>query len=129
MITRKSQFLINFLNIRVIVDGKDIYSLLPDKPAIISVPKKKVQLVATDGYHITKPLEILYQRPHTYHLKVVCAIDNNLLITGVVLLVLFSLVGVLSNIYLLRILSFVPIFYFLFLYYVKRKEFISITAG
>ena len=129
MITRKSQFLINFLNIRVIVDGKDIYSLLPDKPAIISVPKKKVQLVATDGYHKTKPLEILYQRPHTYHLKVVCAIDNNLLITGVVLLVLFSLVGVLSNIYLLRILSFVPIFYFLFLYYVKRKEFIRITAG
>ena len=129
MITRKSQFLINFLNIRVIVDGKDIYNLVPDKPAIISVPRKKTQLVVTDGFHITKPLEFSYHRPHTYHLKVVCAIDNNMLITGVVLLVLFSLVGFFSDIFLLQILSFVPIFYFLFLYYVKRKEFIRIKVG
>jgi hypothetical protein len=129
VITRKSQFLINFFNIRVIVDGKDIYNLVPDKPAIISVPKKHAQLVVTDGFHITKPLELLYHRPHTYYLKVVCAIDNNLLITGVVLLVLFSVVGVLSNVFILRVLSVLPILYFLLLYYVKRKEFIRIKVG
>ena len=129
MITRKSQLLINFLNIRVIVDGKDIYNLVPDKPAIISVPKKKAQLVVTDGFHITKPLELSYHHPHTYHLKVICAIDNNMLITGAVLLILFSVVGIFSNILFLQILSFVPILYFLFLYYVKRKEFIRIITG
>ena len=129
MITRKSQFLINFLNIRVIVDGKDIYNLNPDKPAIISVPKEKVELVVTDEFHIAKPLELSFYRSHTYHLKVVCAIDNNVLITGAFLLVLFSLVGLFSDIFLLQILSFVPIFYFLFLYYVKRKEFIRIKVG
>ena len=128
MITRKSQLLINFLNIRVIVNGKDIYTLPPDMPVIIPLSEKKVKLVATDGFHITKPLELNYHLPHTYYLKVVCAIDNNLLLTGVVLLLLFSMVGLISEIPFLRALSFVPILYFLFIYYIKRKEFIQIKV-
>ena len=128
MITRKSQLLINFLNIRVIVNGQDIYTLPPDKPVVISLSANKAKLVATDGYHITKPLELSYHLPHTYYLKVICAIDNNLLITGVVLLIIFSLVGIISNIAFLQVLSFVPVLYFLFLYYINRREFIKIQA-
>ena len=129
MITRKSQLLINFLNIRVIVNGKDIYTLPPDKPVIISLSENKAKLVATDGYHITKPLELSYHLPHTYYLKVICAIDNNLLGTGVVLLIIFSLVGLISNVAFLQVLSFVPVLYFLFLYYINRREFIKIQVG
>ena len=129
MITRKSQFLINFLNIRVIVNGQDIYTLPPDKPVVISLSENKAKLVATDGYHITKPLELSYHLPHTYYLKVICAIDNNLLITGVVLLIIFSLVGLISNVAFLQVLSFVPVLYFLFLYYINRREFIKIQVG
>jgi hypothetical protein len=116
--------LINFLNIRVIVNGKDIYTLPPNKPVLISLQDKNAKLVATDGFHITKPLELSYHRPHTYHLKVVCAIDDDLLLVGVVLLILFSAVGLVSDISFLMYLSFIPIFYFLFIYYIKRKEFI-----
>ena len=129
MITRKSQLLINFLNIRVIVNGKDIYTLPPNKPVIIPLLQKRARLVVTDGFHITKPLELSYHLPHTYHLKVVCAIDNDLLVTGFVLLLLFSFVGLVSDIAFLRFLSFVPILYFLFWYYIKRKEFIRIKVG
>jgi hypothetical protein len=129
VITRKSQLLINFLNIRVIVNGKDIYTLPPDKPVVISLSENKAKLVATDGYHITKPLELSYHLPHTYYLKVICAIDNNLLITGVVLLIIFSLVGLISNIAFLQVLSFVPVLYFLFLYYINRREFIKIQIA
>jgi hypothetical protein len=129
VITRKSQLLINFLNIRVIVNGKDIYTLPPDKPVVISLSENKAKLVATDGYHITKPLELSYHLPHTYYLKVICAIDNNLLITGVVLLIIFSLVGLISNITFLQVLSFVPVLYFLFLYYINRREFIKIQIA
>jgi hypothetical protein len=128
VITRKSQLLINFLNIRVIVNGKDIYTLPPDKPVVISLSENNAKLVATDGYHITKPLELSYHLPHTYYLKVICAIDNNLLITGVVLLVIFSLVGLVSNITFLQVLSFAPVLYFLFLYYINRREFIKIQV-
>jgi len=126
VITRESQLLINFLNIRVIINGKDIYTLLPQKPVLISLNENNAKLVATDGFHYTKALELSFPYPQTYQVKVECAIDNNLLITGVVLLVIFALVGLISDLAVLRFLSFVPILYFLFLYYINRKEFIKI---
>ena len=126
MITRESQFLINFLNIRVIVNGNDIYTLIPQKPVLIPLATNSAKLVATDGFHYTKTLELAFPFPKTYHVKVECAIDNNLLITGVVLLVILAFVGLVSDVVFLRLLSFVPVLYFLFLYYIKRKEFIQI---
>ena len=129
MITRESQFLINFLNIRVIVNGKDIYTLVPQKPVLVSIDKSNATLIATDGFHYTRALELTFPFPQTYIVKVECAIDNNLLITGVVLLVIFALVGLVSDLTLLRLLSFVPILYFLFLYYINRREFIKLRVG
>jgi hypothetical protein len=128
VITRKSQLLINFLNVRVIVNGKQIYTLPVDKPVIVSLTENKATFVATDGFHITKPLELTYPLPQTFYLNVVCAIDNNLLLTGFVLLVIFSLVGVVSDLFFLRMLSFFPILYFLFFYYINRKDFLQIKA-
>ena len=84
--------LINFLNIRVIVNGRDIHTLPPGKPVVIPLQEKQAKLVATDGFHITKPLELSYHLPHAYYLKVECAIDDNLLFVGIVLLVIFSAV-------------------------------------
>jgi hypothetical protein len=129
VVTRKSQLLINFLNIRVIVNGKDIYTLPPNKPVLISLQEKNAKLVVTDGFHIAKPLELSYHLPHTYHLKVVCAIDDNLLSVGIVLLVIFLAVGLISEITLLKWFSFSPIVYFLFIYYIKRKNFIQIKVS
>ena len=117
----------NFLNIRVIVNGKDIYTLPPDKPVVILLQEKHAKLVATDGFHITKPLELSYHLPHTYYLKVVCAIDDNLLSVGIVLLLIFSAVGLISDILFLKWLSFFPIVYFLFFYYLNRKVFFAIS--
>ena len=128
MITRESQFLINFLNIRVIVNGNDIYTLIPQKPVLIPLATNSAKLVATDGFHYTKTLNLTLPFPQTCQVKVECAIDNNLLITGVVLLVMFALVGVVSDLVFLRLLSFVPVLYFLFLYYIHRREFIRIRV-
>ena len=129
MITREIQFLINFLNIRVIVNGNDIYTLVPQKPVLVSLDKNNAKLVATDGFHYTKTLDLTFPFPQTYQVKVECAIDNNLLITGVVLLVIFALVGLVSDLVFLRVLSFVPILYFLFLYYINRREFLQIKIA
>jgi len=129
VITRESQFLINFLNIRVIVNGKDIYTLVAQNPVLISLDKNNAKLVATDGFHYTKTLDLAFPFPQTYQLKVECAIDNNLLITGIVLLVIFALVGLVSDLVVLRLLSFVPILYFLFLYYIHRREFLQIKIA
>ena len=118
----------NFLNIRVVVNGQDIYFLQKNKPILISVAANHSKIVATDGFHITKPLELSYNRPATYHLRIVCAIDDNLMYTGILLTLMFAIVGLVSQISILQLLSFVPVFYFLFFYYVKRKEFIQIQS-
>lgn len=119
----------NYLNIRVIINGKDIYTLPKNKPVLIPVYENHPTIVATDGFHITQPLVLAYDRSNAYHLKIVCAIDNNLLITGFVLLFIFSMVGLISDIAIFRFLSVIPILYFLFFYYIKRKEFLQIRFG
>ncbi len=116
----------NYLNIRIIINGKEIHTLIKDKPVLIPLSQKNISLVATDGFHITKPLELEYQDARTYHLKVVCAIDDDLMYVGMVLILIFAIVGIVSDIALFRLVSFAPILYFLFYYYINRREFLQI---
>lgn len=127
VITRKNQVLLSFLKIRVIVNGKEIYPLLNNKPVVITVQENHPKIVVTDGYHHTKPLELVYHHLHTYYFKVICAIGDVQLAAGLLMLALLYLLGFYSGIFLLKLISFFPIIYFLFLYYINRKEFIQIT--
>ena len=95
---------------------------------IIPVENNNPKVVVTDGYHFTKPLELVYHHLHTYYFKIVCAIDDTQLLAGFCVLVLFYLLGFATGIFILKLLSLFPILYFLFLYYINRKEFIQITA-
>ena len=82
------------------------------------------KIVATDGFHFTKPLELSYDGPGYYTFNISCAIDDLELLGGGFLLILFYLSGFFTNIFLLKVLSFLPILYFLFRYYINRKGFI-----
>ncbi len=108
------------------VNGVFIYSLIKNKPVIIEIPVNPSRVVVTDGYHITKPLEVVYAHPKIYYFKVVCAIENDQLLVGLVITLLLYAMGATSAIYFLQIISLSPLAYFLFLYYLKRKEFIQI---
>lgn len=125
---RESQLLLNFLKVRLIINGCDIYDLKKNVPVAIPVTGSKSDIVATDGYHFTNPVQIGYKRIHTYFLKIDCAIDNDRLLAGLILLVLFYSIGMTSGILFIRLLSFLPIFYFLYLFYIRRKDFIKIKA-
>jgi len=128
VITRKKQILLSFLNIRVIVNEKEIYPIKQDQQLVISVDRNNPKIIVTDGYHFTKPLELVYHHLHTYYFKIVCAIDNTQLLAGCGVLVLFYLMGFATGIFILKLLSLFPILYFLFLYYINRKEFIQLQA-
>jgi hypothetical protein len=121
--------LLNFLKVRVIVNGTHIYSLTKEKPVVIALPKNHSNIVASDGFHFTPPVDLSYHQMHTYYLKVVCAIDDNQLAAGSTVLVLFYMVGLLSDVLLLKVLSFLPILYFLYIYYINRKQFIQIRPA
>jgi hypothetical protein len=121
--------MLSFLNIRVVVNGKEIYPLLNDQPVVIAVTDDHPKVVVTDGFHFTKPLELVYHEPSYYNFQIVCAINDLQLLGGVFLLIFFYLFGFLTGFFWLKLASFTPIIYFLFLYYINRKEFIRIASA
>jgi hypothetical protein len=110
----------------LIVNGTQIYSLVREKPIVVAIPTNPSRIVVTDGYHITKPLEVKFSLRKTYYFKVVCGIENDQLLVGVIVAAIVYMMGLTSGILFLQLLSISPILYFLFLYYIKRKEFIQI---
>lgn len=111
---------------RVIVDGMTICNLEKDQNVIIPAQSSHSKIVATDGYHYTKPIDVDHQHKRIRFIKIGCAIDDNLLITGFVLLVLFYVIGITSGIIFLTLLSVFPILYFLYLYYIKKHRFLHV---
>jgi hypothetical protein len=129
VISRVNQVMLSFLNIRVIVNSKEIYPLLNDELVVIPVNDDHPKIVVTDGFHFTKPLELAYHEPSYYHCKIVCVINDLQLFGGFFLLIFFYLFGFLTGFFWLKLASFAPIIYFLFLYYINRKEFIQIVPA
>jgi hypothetical protein len=113
----------------LIVNGTHIYSLVKNKPIVVDIPANHSKIVVTDGFHITKPLELTYSIARTYYFKIVCGIENDHLLVGSIIMGLMYMMGVTSGLVFLQLLSSVPVFYFLFLYYVKRREFIQILPA
>jgi hypothetical protein len=114
--------------VSAIVNGSSIFQLEKNRSVVIGFATNKSTLVVTDGYHYTKPLEISYHREKVYYFSVVCAIDDDRLLAGAIITTLFFLVGLTSGIVFIRLLSFLPIFYFLYLYYINRKDFIQVKS-
>ncbi|MBL7740199.1 MAG: hypothetical protein JNK14_13365 [Chitinophagaceae bacterium] len=119
--------LLSFLPVRVIVNDREIYPLLNDQPVVIEVKGDYAKVVVTDGFHFTKPVQLSFKEPSYYNFRVVAAINDMQLLTGFVLMAMLYLLGFFTGIFIIKLLSFLPVLYFLFLYYINRKEFIRMT--
>jgi len=108
------------------VNGHTIYSLVRNKPVVIDMPTNPTKLVVTDGFHITSPLNVTYAKNYIRYFTIVCIIEDAQLIIGFILTLILYAMGFTSGIVFLQVMSIVPIFYFLFLYYIKKKDFIRI---
>ena len=118
--------LLSILNVRVIVNNKEIYPLNNTEPVIIEVKDNHSRIVVTDGFHFTRPIDLTYKQPSYYHFKVVCSIDDMQLLGNAFVLIVFYLLGFFTDTFVLKLLSFLPIFYLLFAYYIDRNSFIQI---
>ena len=76
---------------------------------MITVDENNPKVVVTDGFHFTKPLKLVYHHLHVYYFKIVCVIDNIQLIAGMCYLSLMYLIGFVTGIFILKLLSFFPI--------------------
>ena len=110
----------------MIVNNKEIYPLTNEDPVIIEVYDKHPRIVVTDGFHFTKPIDLNYTQPSYYHFKVVCSIDDLQLLGNGFVLIVFYLLGFFTGTLVLKLVSFLPILYLLFAYYIDRNSFIQI---
>ncbi len=108
------------------MNGKEIYPLLNTKPVVIPVNENNPRIVVTDGYHITKPLKLVYNDLHIYCFKVTCAINDLQLYIGFGVLAVLYLAGMLTNLAPLKVFSFLPLIYLLAFYYLNRKDFLKL---
>ncbi len=118
--------LLSILNVRVVVNNKEIYPLTNSDPVVIEVHDNHPRIVVTDGFHFTKPIELTYKQPSYYHFIVVCSIDDFQLLGNLFVLTVFYLLGFFTGVFVLKLLSFLPIVYLLFAYYIDRRSFIQI---
>ncbi|HEY5771675.1 MAG TPA: hypothetical protein VIS75_03560 [Chitinophagaceae bacterium] len=110
----------------MIVNNKEIYPLNNTDPVIIEVKDNHSRIVVTDGFHFTRPIDLTYKQPSYYHFKVVCSIDDLQLLGNAFVLIVFYLLGFFTDTFVLKLLSFLPILYLLFAYYIDRNSFIQI---
>lgn len=116
------------MHIRIVVNGTEIHPVSQGQKVLIPVEKNNPKVVVTDGYHFTKPVELVYHHIKVYYFKIVCAIDDTQLVAGCCVMALFYLMGFATGFFILKLLSFFPLLYFLFLYYINRKDFIQLQA-
>ncbi len=128
VVVKKPQLLLRVSRIRIVLDGKDIYPLENNKKVVIDVDHNNPILVVTDGYHISRPLELVYYHLNTYYFRVECGMDDGQLIAGLCLTFVFFLVGLVMRMWVFPLLSLAPVLYILFLYYINRKDFLSLRA-
>lgn len=105
-----------------------IYNLRKNKPVRVVVPTNPARIVVTDGFHITHPLELKYRQQISYF-NIVCVVNNDVLVGGLVFMLMLFSMGATSGILLLQLLSLLPIGAMLFLYYINRQEFIQIRPA
>lgn len=106
-----------------------IYSLMQNRPVVINLQTAPSKLVVTDGFHITAPVQVTYSSKRTHYFAIVCIVENDVLVGGAIAMVMLFFMGLSSGFIFLQMLSISPIFYLLFLYYIRRKEFIQIRPA
>jgi hypothetical protein len=110
-----------------VVNGKEIYPLADSKPVVIAVEQNNPRIVITDGYHITKPLRLVYKEINTYCFKVVCAVSDKQLYIAMGLLAVLYISGFYTGLLVLKVFSFFPVIYLLMFYYLNRKDFFMLV--
>lgn len=118
--------LLSFLKLRAIINGKEIYPLTNSRPIVIPVMQNNPRVVITDGFHITRPIKLVYKELPVYCFKVGCAISDKQLLWGTIVLAGLYLSGFYTGLLMLKVFSFLPLVYLLLFYYLNRKEFLRL---
>ena len=108
------------------MNDKIIYQLDKETPVIVPLVSNRANIIITDGFHFSYPYNIECNPKSIQHLKVSCTIEDEELIIGFFLILLFYAAALSSDILILKLMSFLPILQFLNQFYIRRKAFIRV---
>jgi len=114
--------------VSIVLDGKDIYPLGNDQKLVIDIDHNNPVLVVTDGFHISRPLELVYHHLHTYYFRVECGVDDVQLACGFTISAMLLFLGFVTHWLVFPIVSSIPVIYVVAMYFLNRKDFLSLRA-
>jgi hypothetical protein len=112
--------------IQIVLDGKDIYPMGNREELVIHVDHNNPVLVVTDGYHISRPLELVYHHLNTYYFRVECGMDDGQLIIAAIIAGFFTMMGLVTHLVIYPIIAMLPVIYTMVQYYIRKKDFLNL---
>ena len=125
ILLRHRHILLRVLKLRIIVNDHDIYEFREKRPVIIPCTGDVTKIVVSNGFHSSRIVTVR-SKPGFHFYEVESFIDNIQLLTGLVLVFLFFAVYVFSGIVFFLLFANVPILIMLFLFYIRRHDFIQV---
>ena len=122
----KHQAILSFLNVRVVVNNRDIYPLPWNQPVVVALDEENPEVVLTDGFHYSRPRQLHFDGPGYFNFEVVTPLSDWRIFKGGVVLSLFYIWATLTGFLLLKIASFLPIIVLLIHYYLNRRNFLQL---
>lgn len=129
MVVQNNSVLLRFLKPKLVVNGMHIYSLAKGRPVRITLQTNPSNLVVTDGFHISSPVQVQYSAQKVRYFTIACIVENDVLVGSALFMTVLFFMGLTSGSFVLQILSISPILIMLFFYYFKRTRFLQIRAS
>ena len=125
ILLRHRHFLLKFLKLRAIVNGTVIYEIKEKEPVTIHCSEPVTSIMLTNGFHHSREIKIA-QKPGNHFYEIESRIDDVQLLSGLMLMVLFFVIYIVSGVRLFMLFANVPLLLMLWHFYIKRKDFIQI---
>lgn len=123
---RERQLLLRVLKLYIVINDTQVYELREQEPLLITCDILPIRLVAHNGFHFSKPLYLRKHFDAPQYIGVGCEADNGRLWGAVLFSVLLFILFMVTGLRVFMILANVPLFYILYKFYIKAKEFITL---
>ena len=126
IVLRQRQLLMRFLTLWIVVDDKNMYDLVEEKPLLIEADYSLTKIVAQNGYHSSKPLYIKKDSDKPVCIEVGCKADNTKLWVSLILSFLLFVTFVITHFAIFLVLANVPFLFLMYRFFFKHEEFITV---
>ena len=127
-IFRQRQLLMRVLRLWVVIDDKNVYDLIEEKPLMIETDHLPIKIIANNGYHSSKPFYIKGSLNTPVYIEIGCTADNDRLWGGILLSFFFFILFFTTEYIFFLALANFPLFYLVYQFFIKHNEFITVSV-